>query len=146
MYSYLHQHQGRLGCVCVCVYVCMRARVCVCVFAWFQVLSHIWHFGIPWAAACRAPLSLTVSQSWLKLISIESVMPSSHLILCCPLLLLPSIFPSIRVFSNGLTLPVGCPKYWSFISPSKEYSDLSYIYYFSTAYSEYVQGDQTSQS
>ena len=81
----------------------------------------------PWTAARQASLSITNSQSLLKLMSTESVMPSSHLILCCPLLLLPSIFPSIRVFSNESTLHIRWPKYWSFsfsISPSSEYSGL----------------------
>ena len=82
----------------------------------------------PWTAACQASLSFTISQSLLKLMSIESVMPSNHLILCHPLLLLSSIFPKIRVFSNELTLHIKWPKYWSFsfrISPSNEYSRLS---------------------
>ena len=81
----------------------------------------------PWTAACQASLSITNSQSLLKLMSIESVMPSSHLILCHPFLLLPSILPSIRVFSNESVLPIRWPKYWSFgfsISPSNEYSGL----------------------
>ena len=81
----------------------------------------------PWTAACQAPLSITNSQNLLKLMSIKSVMPSNHLMLCHPLLLLPSIFPSIRVFSNELALGIGWPKYWSFsfsISPSNEYSGL----------------------
>ena len=81
----------------------------------------------PWTAACQASLSITNSWSLLKLKSIELVMPSNHLILCRPLLLLPSIFPSIRVFSNELVLHIRWPKYWSFsfsISPSKEYSGL----------------------
>ena len=81
----------------------------------------------PWTAACQASLSITNSWSLLKLMSIESVMPSNHLILCHPLLLLPSIFPSIRVFSNESVFPIRWPKYWSFsfnISPSKEYSGL----------------------
>ena len=78
-----------------------------------------------WTAACQAFLSFTISQSLLKLMSIKSVMPSNHLILCRPLLLLPSIFPSIRVFSNELALCIRWPKYWSFIiSPSNEYSGL----------------------
>ena len=75
----------------------------------------------PWTAACQASLSISNSQSLLKLMSIESVMPSNHLILCCPLLLLPSIFPSIRVFSSESVLHIRWPKYWSFsfsISPS----------------------------
>ena len=81
----------------------------------------------PWTAACQASLPFTIFQSLLKLMSIESVMPSNHLILCCPLLLLPSIFPSIRVFSNESALPIRWPKYWSFSfsnNPSDEYSGL----------------------
>ena len=81
----------------------------------------------PWTAACQAPLSFTISQSLLKLMSIESVMPSIHLILCRPLLLLPSIFPSMRVFSSESAVCVMGPKYWSFsfsISSSNEYSGL----------------------
>ena len=81
----------------------------------------------PWSAARQASLSITNSQSLLKLISIESVMPSNHLIFCCPLLLSPSIFPRIRVFSNESALSIRWPKYWSFsfnISPSNEHSGL----------------------
>ena len=81
----------------------------------------------PWTAACQASLSFTISRSLLKFMSIESVMPSNHLILCHCLLFLPSIFPSIRVFSNELVLHIWYPKYWSFsfsISPSNEYSGL----------------------
>ena len=92
-----------------------------------QSLSHIQLFATPWTAACQASLSITNAQSLLKLMSIESVMPSNHLILCCPLLLLPSVFPSIRVFSNESVLRIRWPKYWSFsfsISPSNEYSRL----------------------
>jgi len=91
-----------------------------------QLLSSVWLFATPWTAACQASLSITNSQSLLKLMSIESVMPSNHLILCHPLLL-PSIFPSIRIFSNESLLPIRWPKYWSFncsISPSNEYSGL----------------------
>ena len=89
--------------------------------------SHIQFFASPWTAACQASLPLTISRSFLKLMSIELVMPSAHLILCCPLLLLPSIFPSIRVFFNESTPHISWPKYWSFsfsISPSNEYSGL----------------------
>ena len=92
-----------------------------------QSLSHVQLFMTPWTAARQASLSITNSQSLFKLMSIESVMPSNHLILCCPLLLPPSIFPSIRVFSNESALPMRWPKYWSFsfsISPSNEYSGL----------------------
>ena len=81
----------------------------------------------PWTAARQASLSITYSQSLLRLMSIESVMPSNHLILCCPLLLLPSIFPSIRIFSNESVLCIRWPKYWSFsfsISRSNEYPGL----------------------
>ena len=79
----------------------------------------------PWTAARQASLSITNSWSLLKLMSIESVMPSNHLILCCPLLLLPSIFPSIRVFSNESVLHIRWPKYWSFsFSPSNEHPGL----------------------
>ena len=92
-----------------------------------QSLSCVRLFVIPWTAARQAPLSFTISQSLLKLMSIELVMPSNHLILCRPLLLLPSIFPSIRVFSNESALLIKWPKYWSLsfsISPSNEYSGL----------------------
>ena len=87
-------------------------------------LSHVWLLVTPWISARQASLSITNSQSSFKLMSIESVMPSSHLILCCPLLLLPPIPPSIRVFSNESTLCMRWPKYWSFsfsISPSNEH-------------------------
>ena len=92
-----------------------------------QTLSRVQLFATPWTAACPASLSFTISQKLLKLMSTESVMPSNHLILCRPLLLLPSIFPSIRVFSNESALRIRWPKYWSFsfsISPSREYSGL----------------------
>ena len=83
-----------------------------------QSLSCVWLFATPWIAACQASLSITNSRSLPKLISIESVMLSSHLILCHPLLLQPSIFPSIRVFANESTLRIKWPKYWSFSSAS----------------------------
>ena len=92
-----------------------------------QSLSHFRLFATPWIAAGQASLSITNSRSSLKLTSIESVMPSSHLILCRPFLLLPPIPPSIRVFSNESTLHMRWPKYWSFsfsISPSKEHPGL----------------------
>ena len=90
-------------------------------------LSRVWLFAAPWTAARQASLSITNSQSSPKPMSTELVIPSNHLILCRPLLLLPSIFPSIRVFSNELALRIRWPKYWSFsfsISPSNEYSGL----------------------
>ena len=93
-----------------------------------QSLSRVQLFATPWIAACQASLSITNSRSLLKLMSIESMMPSSHLILCHPLLLLPPIPPSIRVFSNESTLRMRWPKYWSFsfsISPSKEHPGLN---------------------
>ena len=94
-------------------------------FSSFQLLSCVLLFVTPWTAACQASPSITNSQSLLKLMCIESVMPSSHLILCHPLLLPPSILPNIRVFSNESALHIRWPKYWSFsfsISPSNEYS------------------------
>ena len=96
-------------------------------FSSVQLLSRIQLFVTPLIAACQASLSITNSWTLPKLMSIESVMPSNHLILCHPLLLLPSIFPSIRVFSNESALCIGWPKYWSFsfnISPSNEHPGL----------------------
>ena len=95
-----------------------------------QSLSHVQLPATPWTAACQASLSFTICQSLLKLLSIESLMPSNHLIPCCPPLLLPSIFPSIRVFSNESALHIRWPKYYSFsfsISPSDEYSGLIFF-------------------
>ena len=92
-----------------------------------QLLSRVRLFATPWTAAHQASLSIIKSWSLLKLMSIELVMPSNHLILCCPLLLPPSIFPSIRVFSDESVLRIRWPKYWSFsfsISPANEYSGL----------------------
>ena len=92
-----------------------------------QSLSHVWLFAIPWTAARQASLCITNSRSSLKLMSVKSVMPFLHLILCLPLLLLPSISPSIRVFSKESVLCIRWPKDWSFsfsISPSNEYSGL----------------------
>ena len=92
-----------------------------------QLLSCVWLFATPWTIACQASLSITNSWSPPKTMSTQSVMPSSHLILCHPLLLLPSIFPSIRVFSNESALCIRWPKYWSFsfnISPSSEHPGL----------------------
>jgi len=96
-------------------------------FSSFQSLSSVWLFATPWIAARQGSLSITNSQSSPKLMYIESVMPSSHLILCRPLLLLPPIPPSIRVFSNESALRVRWPKYWTFsftINPSKEHPGL----------------------
>ena len=96
-------------------------------FSSVQLLSHVRLFVIPWTAAHQASLSITNTWSLLKLTSIVLVMPSNHLILCHPLLLLPSIFHSIKVFSKELVLCIRWPKYWSFsfsISPSNEYSGL----------------------
>ena len=104
----------------------MVARELV-LFSSVQSLSHVRLFATPWTAAHQASLSITNSQSLLKLMPIESVMPSNHLILCRPLLLLPPIPPSIRVFSNESLLRIRWSKYWSFsfsISPSNEHSGL----------------------
>ena len=109
------------GCVCVCVWLCSVQ------FSSFHSFSRVQLFATPWTAASQAFLSITNSQSLLKLISIELVIPSSHLILCHPLLLPASIFPSIRVFSTESVLWIRWPKCWSFsfnISPSNEYSGL----------------------
>jgi len=104
-----------------------------------QSLNCVWLFASPWTAARQASLSITNSQSSPKLLSIESVMPSNHLILCCPLLLLPSIFPSIKVFSNESALRIRWPKYWSFsfnISPSNEYPGLISFHHLEETYLE----------
>ena len=106
-------------------------KVSILIFSHYsvQLLSHVWLFVIPWTAARQASLSMTNSQSLLKLMSIKSVMPSNYLILCCPLLLLLLNFPSIRIFSNESVLHIRSPKYWSFsfnISPPNEYSGLIY--------------------
>ena len=97
-------------------------------FSSVHLLSHVQLFVIPWTEAHEASLSITNSQSLLKLMSSESVMPSNHLILCHSLFLLPSIFPSNRVFSSKSAFHIRWPKYWSFsISPSKEYSGLFFF-------------------
>ena len=105
-----------------------RIDKCVVVhFSSVQSLSHVWPFVTPWATACQASLSITNSQSPNKPMSIESVMPSNHLLLCCSLLLLPSICPIILVFSNESALHSRWPKYWSFsfnISPSNAHPGL----------------------
>ena len=96
-------------------------------FSSVELLSCVWLFVTPWTAACQASLSITNTWTLLKLMSIESVIPSNHLILSHPLLLFTSIFPSIRVFSNESALHIMWPKYWSFsfsISPPNEYSGL----------------------
>ena len=106
---------------CKKVHVSLRSTLCYSV----QSLSRVRFFATPWTAARQASLSITNSWSLLKLMSIELVMPSNHLNLCRPPLLLPSIFPSIRVFSNESVLHIRWPKYWSFsfsIRPSNEYS------------------------
>ena len=95
-----------------------------------QLLSRVWLFATPWTVARLASLSFIIAQSLLKVVSIKSVMPSIHLILCHPLLLLPSIFPSTRVISSESAFPIRWPKYWSFSfssSPSNEYSGLIFL-------------------
>ena len=102
--------------LCLNIFLCLSS---------VQSLSHVRLFAIPWTAAHQASLSFTNSQSVLKLMCIKSVMPSNHLILCCPLLPLTSVFPSLRVFSKKSARHIRWPKYWSFsfsISPSNEYS------------------------
>ena len=114
----------------LCCTICM-APLCMIwntlYYVQFSSNSHVRLFVTPWTATCQASLSITNSHSLLKLMSRESVMPSNHLILCHPLLLPPSILPSIGVFSNESVLRIKWPKYWSFsfsISPSNEYSGL----------------------
>ena len=111
-----------------CIHVCLFfLNGSVLQFSSVQSLSHVRLFTTLWTAALQASLSITNSRSLLKLMSIESVMPSDHLILCHPLLFPSLIFPSIRVFSNESVLRISWPKYWSFsvsISPSSEYSRL----------------------
>ena len=105
----------------------MNEKDVVYIISSVQLLSCVWLFVTPWTAALQASLSTTNSQSLLKLMSIELVMPFNHLIICCPLLLLPSIFPSIRVSSNESALRIRWSKYWSFsfnISPSSEHPGL----------------------
>ena len=110
---------------CLHRFSCLHSHPLNICFSSVQLLSCVQLFANPWTAACQASLSITNSQSLLKLMSIELVMPSNHFILCRPLLLPPSVFPSIRVFSNESVLRIRWPKYWSInfsISPSNEYS------------------------
>ena len=106
----------------------ISTKICpIVIFCSVQLLSHVWLFATPWTSARQASLSITNSRSLPKLIAIELVMPSNHCTVCCPLLLLPSIFPNIRVFSNESALHIRWPKYCSFsfiISPSNEHSGL----------------------
>ena len=106
------------------IYKKVKVKVLVAQFSSVQLLTRVRLFLTPWTATCQASLSITNTQSLPKPMSIESVMPPNHLILCCPLLLLPSIFPSTGVFSNESALRTRWPKYWSFnfnISPSGEH-------------------------
>ena len=105
----------------------MYRKTCLAQFSLVQLLSHVRLFVTPWTEACQASLSITKSRNLFKLISIESVILLNHLMLCHPLLFLPSVFPSTRVFFNESLLHIRWPKYWSFsfiISPSNEYSGL----------------------
>ena len=121
--------------------------MCECGIVVVQLLGRAQLSATPWTVAHQASLSFTVSRSLLKLMSIKSVMPSNHLILCCSLLLLPSIFPSIKVFSSESVLCIKWPKYWSFsftTSPSNEYSGLI-SFRIDWFYLLAVQGDKDSQ-
>ena len=125
-----------ISCVCLYIYIDINISTtqrccCVCVYIYqfssVQLFNRVRLFATPWTAACQASLSITNSWSLLKRMSIESVMPSNHFIFCGPLLLPPSIFPSIMVFSNESVLCIRWPNYWSFsfsISPSNEHSGL----------------------
>ena len=113
----------KAGCFCKTEF----HMVSCCLFSWVQLLSCVWLFANPWTAVRQASLSITNSRSLPKPMSVELVMPSNYLLLCHPLLLPPSIFPSIRVFSNESALRIRWPKYWSFsfnISPSNEHPGL----------------------
>ena len=127
-YIYIHTHTHPTWSKKLCkLRLLMRGINISLQFSSVQLLSHVQLFATPWTAARQASLSITNSQSSLRFTSIESVMPSSHLILCCPLLLLPPIPLSIRAFSNESTLRMRWPKYWSFslsISPSNEHPGL----------------------
>ena len=116
-----------LGTIFVASYRFWGIVICHLFLAVVQSLSHVCLFATSWTTACQAPLFSIISWSLFRFMSLESVMLSNHLILCHPLLLLPSIFPSIRVFSNESALHISWPKYWSIsfsISPSNEYSGL----------------------
>ena len=116
-----------LASVCLSILLCLELKSLDISFSSVQSLSRVPFFVTPWTAARQPFRSITNSQSLPKLMSIESVMPSNHLILCRPLLLLPSIFLSIRIFSNESALGIRWPKYWSFsfnIIPSNEYQGL----------------------
>ena len=118
--AFKQQNPGHKSHVSIGKYLPGLSQCCCC-----QSLSYVQHFATPWTIDCHASLSFTISWSLLTLMSIESMIPSIPLILCCPLLLLPSVFPSIRVFSSELAPLVKWPKYWSFsISPSSEFSEL----------------------
>ena len=113
-----------VGCVCVCVCVCVYSRISLLLFSCPVVSDSLWPHGLK---LTRLPRPSPTPGACFRLMSIESVMPSNHLLLCRPLLLLPSIFPSIRVFSSESVIHTRWPKYWSFIfsiSPSNEYSGL----------------------
>ena len=135
--SHFHQNPDKILYLCYILilkgkdfYTYINQAIRVSVSQSVQSLSRVQHFATPWSTSHQASLSITNSQSLLKPMSIESVMPSIHLILCRPLLLSPSIFPSIRVFSNESGLCIRWPKYRSFsfnISPSNEYSGLIYF-------------------
>ena len=116
-------HQGKIS-----KSQCNITHTCYLFLVGVQSLSWVRLFATPWTAARQASLSFTISRSLLRFVSIESVMPSNHLILCCPFLLLPPIFPNIRVFSNESALCIRWSKYWSFsVSPSNEYSGLIFF-------------------
>ena len=128
LYLFLNFYaEWRMDWICVCVWFLLACGSWDSFMLSVQSLSHVRMSATPWTAACQTSLPMTNSRSLLKLMSIESVMPSNHLILCRPLPLLPSIFPSIRVFSSESVLHIRWPKDWSFsfsLSASNEYSGL----------------------
>ena len=130
--AWMEESLGELDtCICMAESLCCSSQTTTILVIGYvavvQSLSHVRLFVTPWTAACQASLSFTISQNLLKPMSIESMMPPSHLVLCHHFVLLPSIFPSIKVFSNEAVLCFRWPRYWSFsfsISPSSEYSGL----------------------
>ena len=129
----------------VLLYFCsisyIHMKIYALLFSSAQSISHVWLFETPWTVACQASLSITNSQSLRRLMSIELVMPSKHLILCHPLPLLPSVFPSTRGFSSKSVLCIRWPKYCSFsfsISPSKEYAMLNSLWNLSFYWKTYI--------
>ena len=125
-FTWIESYKICLLCLVPFIEHVFKSHPCSSIIVAVHFLSHVGFFAVPWTVACQASLSFTISWSLLKLMSIEWVTPSNHLILCCPILLLPSIFPSVRIFPNESALHIRWPEYWCFsfsLSPSSEYSE-----------------------